>query len=69
MFGFNGKRQVILHLTWIAFFLIFVSWFNMAPFNTTLMAAMGLTAEQIAVLMICHVALTIPARILLGYLV
>jgi len=69
MFGFNGKRQVILHLTWIAFFLIFVSWFNMAPFNTTLMAAMGLTAEQIDVLMICNVALTIPARILIGYLV
>lgn len=69
MFDFNGKRQVILHLTWIAFFLIFVSWFNMAPFNTTLMAAMGLTAEQIDLLMICNVALTIPARILIGYLV
>ncbi len=69
MFGFNGKRQVLLHLTWIAFFLIFVSWFNMAPFNTTLMAAVGLTVEQIDVLMICNVALTIPARILIGYLV
>lgn len=69
MFGFSGKPQAILHLTWIAFFLIFVSWFNMAPFNTTLRTAVGLTVEQINILMICNVALTIPARIIIGYLV
>jgi len=41
----------------------------MAPFNTTLRATLGLTSEQIHILMICNVALTIPARIVIGSLV
>ena len=69
MFEFNRDQQAILHLTWIAFFLTFVSWFNMAPFNTTLQAVAGLTPDQIKLLMICNVALTIPARIVIGSLV
>ena len=69
MFGFNRDQRTILHLTWIAFFLTFVAWFNMAPFNTTLQAVAGLSADQIKLLMICNVALTIPARILIGSLV
>ena len=69
MFAFNRDQKAILHLTWIAFFLTFVSWFNMAPFNTTLQAVAGLTSEQIKLLMICNVALTIPARIVIGALV
>ena len=69
MFGFQRDQQAILHLTWIAFFLTFVAWFNMAPFNTTLQAVAGLTSGQIKLLMICNVALTIPARIVIGSLV
>ena len=69
MFDFNRDQQAILHLTWIAFFLTFVSWFNMAPFNTTLQAVAGLTSAQVKLLMICNVALTIPARIVIGSLV
>ena len=69
MFEFNRDQKAILHLTWIAFFLTFVSWFNMAPFNTTLQAVTGLTSDQIKLLMICNVALTIPARIVIGSLV
>ncbi len=69
MFGFSGKQQGILHLTWVAFFLTFVAWFNMAPFNTTLMAGRGFTRQQIDILMICNVALTIPARVAIGSLV
>jgi NNP family nitrate/nitrite transporter-like MFS transporter len=69
MFGFDRDQQAILHFTWIAFFLTFVSWFNMAPFNTTLQTVVGLTPDQIKLLMICNVALTIPARIVIGSLV
>jgi NNP family nitrate/nitrite transporter-like MFS transporter len=69
MFGFHRDQQAILHLTWIAFFLTFVAWFNMAPFNTTLQAVVGLTFDQIKLLMICNVALTIPARIVIGSLI
>ncbi|MFQ5450046.1 MAG: MFS transporter [Nitrospinaceae bacterium] len=66
MFGFSRKQQSVLHLTWVAFFLTFMAWFNMAPFNTTILKTTGLTIQQIDILMICNVALTIPARILIG---
>lgn len=69
MSGFNRSQEAILHLSWIAFFLTFVAWFNLAPFNTTLASTMGLSEGQIRVLMIANVALTIPARIVIGSLV
>lgn len=68
MLGFTETQSRTLHLTWIAFFLTFVAWFNMAPFNTTIMHQLGLTETQINILMICNVVLTIPARIVIGTL-
>lgn len=67
MLGFNKQQWSTLHITWLAFFLTFVAWFNMAPFNTTIMHALSLSANQINMLMICNVALTIPARIIIGF--
>jgi MFS transporter, NNP family, nitrate/nitrite transporter len=69
MLGFSDQQKSALHLTWVAFFLTFVAWFNMAPFNTTIMKHVGLSLDQIKILMICNVALTIPARIIIGVLV
>ncbi|QPJ64646.1 MAG: MFS transporter [Candidatus Nitrohelix vancouverensis] len=66
MFGFSRRQQTTLHLTWFAFFLTFVAWFNMAPFNTTLIKTLGFTQAQIDLLMICNLALAIPARIFIG---
>ena len=68
MLGFTETQSRTLHLTWIAFFLTFVAWFIMAPFNTTIMHQLGLTETQINILMICNVVLTIPARIVIGTL-
>ena len=68
MLGFTETQSRTLHLTWIAFFLTFVAWFNMAPFNTTIMCELGLKEAEINILMICNVALTIPARIAIGSL-
>ncbi|MDX8364373.1 NarK family nitrate/nitrite MFS transporter [Cytobacillus sp. IB215665] len=65
---YEGNKK-ILFMTTFAFFLSFVVWFNMAPFNTTLMKVLQLTKEQITVLMTINVALTIPARIIIGMLV
>jgi MFS transporter, NNP family, nitrate/nitrite transporter len=67
MLDFSKTQWRTLHLTWIAFFLTFVAWFNMAPFNTTLIHALGLSTTEINILMICNVALTIPARIIIGF--
>jgi NNP family nitrate/nitrite transporter-like MFS transporter len=53
-------------MTWFAFFLTFVVWFNFAPFATTIAKDLGLTPEQVKTLAICNLALTIPARIIIG---
>jgi MFS transporter, NNP family, nitrate/nitrite transporter len=62
---FSGRNR-ILHLTWFAFFLTFVIWFNFAPFATAVKAEMGLSEAQMRTLAICNVALTVPARIIIG---
>jgi MFS transporter, NNP family, nitrate/nitrite transporter len=67
MWSLRGRYK-ILHLTWFAFFLTFVAWFNFAPFATTIAKELGLTPEQKATVLICNLALTIPARIIIGML-
>lgn len=58
-----------LHLTWIAFFLTFVVWFNHAPLQPLIMESFKLTKEEWKALLTLNVALTIPARIIIGMLV
>lgn len=66
LFSFRGRYR-ILHLTWFAFFLTFIDWFNFAPFATSIGKELGLDyATQIKTLGICNLALTIPARIIIG---
>lgn len=63
------KRRDIraLHYTWIAFFLTFYVWFNMAPLATSMLAKSGfLTSDDIKLFMIANVALTIPGRVFVG---
>lgn len=68
LFSFKGKIR-ILHLTWIAFFLTFVVWFNHAPLMASIRETFGLSDQQVKILLILNVALTIPARIIIGMLV
>ncbi|BAZ65818.1 MAG: MFS transporter [Pelatocladus maniniholoensis HA4357-MV3] len=65
LLSFQGRYR-ILHLTWFAFFLSFVVWFNFAPFQTAVKEAIGLTEGQVRTIAICNVALTVPARIIIG---
>jgi NNP family nitrate/nitrite transporter-like MFS transporter len=65
LLSFKGRYR-ILHLTWFAFFLSFVVWFNFAPFQTAVKEAIGLTEGQVRTIAICNVALTVPARIIIG---
>jgi MFS transporter, NNP family, nitrate/nitrite transporter len=62
---FSGRHRV-LHLTWFAFFLTFVVWFAFAPLAGTIGAELGLSPEQLTVVALCNVALTVPARLLVG---
>ncbi|MEL6437654.1 MAG: MFS transporter [Cyanobacteria bacterium J06621_8] len=55
-------------MTWFAFFLSFVVWFNFPPFATTIGADFGLTKPQLGTIGLCNVALTVPARVIIGML-
>jgi NNP family nitrate/nitrite transporter-like MFS transporter len=67
LFAFTGKMK-ILHLSWIAFFITFVVWFNHAPLLMAIASSLGLTPSEIKTLLILNVALTIPARVVIGML-
>ena len=67
MWSFRGRYK-ILHLTWFAFFLSFVVWFNYAPLATTIGEEFGLEPGQMRTIGICNVALTVPARVIIGML-
>ncbi|HEY6533842.1 MAG TPA: NarK family nitrate/nitrite MFS transporter [Acidimicrobiales bacterium] len=62
----RGPAQRTLHLTWFAFFLTFVVWFNFAPFATTIGKEFGLSKGQLVTLGLCNLALTVPARLVIG---
>lgn len=59
----------ILHYTWFAFFMTFVVWLGLGPLMPFIKEALGLTDQQAKVLLILNVAITIPARIVVGMLV
>ncbi len=68
LLSFTGRMKV-LHMTWFAFFISFFVWFNHAPLMASIREALDLTDQQVKALLILNVALTIPARIVVGMLV
>ena len=67
LFSFENAEIRALHLTWIAFFLTFYVWFNMAPLASSMLrSADWLTTDDIKLFAIANVALTIPGRIVVG---
>jgi MFS transporter, NNP family, nitrate/nitrite transporter len=67
LLSFNGRFR-ILNLSWFAFFITFVVWFNYAPFTSVVRADLHLTVAQARTIGLCNLALTIPARIIIGML-
>jgi len=68
LMSFTGPMR-ILHLAWLAFFISFVVWFNFAPLMAAIRSTFELTDQQVKLLLILNVTLTIPARIIIGMLV
>ena len=66
---FSQTNIRTLHLTWFAFFLTFVVWFSHAPLKPLIMETFDMSVAQWKALLILNVALTIPARIVIGMLV
>ncbi|KZY95318.1 MFS transporter, partial [Oleiphilus sp. HI0072] len=69
LFAFGDPKIKTLHFTWFAFFLTFMVWFNHAPLLVFMKEAFDMSSQQVKALMILNVALTIPARIVIGILV
>jgi len=68
---FNLKDQKIrtLHLGWIAFFITFFMWFCHASLMPLIQEYFQLTSAQAKALLVLNVALTIPARTIVGMMV
>ncbi len=70
LLNFKDPSIKTLHLTWIAFFLTFVVWFNVAPVLTKMLDQFDwLTKANVKSIILCNVALTIPARVVVGNLI
>lgn len=69
LLNFADPKIRTLHITWFAFFLTFFVWFSHAPLMVFIKEAFSLSSAQIKALLILNVALTIPARIIIGILV
>ena len=67
LISFKGKMKV-LHLSWMVFFVSFFVWFNHAPLLGAIAGSLGITMAQVKTLLILNVALTIPARVVVGML-
>ncbi len=69
IFDLSKPNIRILHYTWFAFFMTFVVWLGLGPMMPFIQEALSLTDQQAKVLLILNVAMTIPARIVVGMLV
>ena len=68
LFSFARPHMRTFHLTWFAFFLAFFGWFGIAPMMALVRDDLGLTKTQIGNTIIASVAITIVARLLIGWL-
>jgi len=65
---FSSAPMRAFHTTWVAFFLCFFGWFGLAPLMPVVRDELHLTKEQVGNSAIAAVAITILARLLMGWL-
>ena len=65
---FNKPHMRTFHLTWLAFFLCFFSWFGIAPLLPVVREDLGLSNQQVFNSLIASVFITIFARIAIGWI-
>jgi NNP family nitrate/nitrite transporter-like MFS transporter len=68
LFSVATPQMRAFHMTWIAFFLCFFAWFGIAPLMSVVRDEMQLTREQVGWCVIGSVAITILARLIVGWL-
>ncbi len=65
---FRSPPMRAFHMTWFAFFLCFFAWFGIAPLMGVVRDELALTKDQIGWCIIGSVAITVFARLLIGWL-
>src|SRR5260370_29552859 len=65
---FHSAPMRAFHMTWLAFFLCFFGWFGIAPLMPVIRAELHLTKDQVGNSIVASVAITIVARLLIGWL-
>lgn len=68
IFNFKSVHMKAFHITWLSFFLCFFGWFGIAPLMPIIRDELGLDKSQIGNIIIASVAVTIFARLLIGWL-
>ncbi|MGV3587806.1 MAG: NarK family nitrate/nitrite MFS transporter [Adhaeribacter sp.] len=68
LFSLATPHMRTFHVTWFAFFLCFFGWFGVAPLMPIIREELALTKSQIGNIVISSVAITIFARLLIGWL-
>jgi NNP family nitrate/nitrite transporter-like MFS transporter len=68
LFSFASPPMRTFHMTWFAFFLAFFGWFGIAPMMALVRDDLGLTKTQIGNTIIASVAITVLARLIIGWL-
>ena len=68
LFNFSTPQMRAFHMSWFAFFLCFFAWFGIAPLMAVVREELSLTKAQIGNTIIASVAITIVARLFIGWL-
>ena len=68
LLDFRSPPMRAFHMSWLAFFLCFFGWFGLAPLMPVIRQELHLTKEQIGNSIIASVAITVLARLLIGWL-
>ena len=68
LFSLKTPQMKAFHMSWFSFFLCFFAWFGIAPLMIKVEEELGLTKEQIGNTVIASVAITILARLVIGWL-
>lgn len=68
LFSLKTIHMRTFHLTWFAFFLCFFGWFGIAPLMAIVREELHLSKSQVGNIIISSVAITVFARLMIGWL-
>ena len=68
LFSFGRPHMRVFHMSWMAFFLAFFGWFGIAPMMAVVRDDLQLSKAEIGNTVIASVAVTIVARLVVGWL-